>query len=109
MAEPVNPAICNPDSQGVAVNCSFSRIVSVADLKPHPRNPNGHDSRQIGLLAKIMAHQGWRSPIVVSERSGMIVAGHGRLLAAKAMGLGEVPVDFQQFATDEDEYAHLLD
>ena len=55
------------------------------DLVPHPRNPNKHGDNQIALLAKIIGNQGWRNPIVVSERSGFIVAGHGRLGAARVL------------------------
>jgi DNA modification methylase len=90
------------------VLCSYSQLVPIADLKPHPKNPNTHSAEQIALLAKIVQSQGWRSPIVVSKRSGFIIAGHGRLLAAKQLGLEAVPVDFQNFKTDSDELAHLL-
>lgn len=90
------------------VRCSFARMVAVDELKPHPSNPNTHPDEQVKLLAKILAHQGWRSPVVVSNRSGFVVAGHGRLLAAKLAGMKEVPVDFQDFATEEYEVSHLL-
>src|SRR5690606_246947 len=63
---------------------------------------------QVALLAKVIRHQGWRAPIVVSTRSGFIVTGHGRYEAAKALGLPEVPVDYQDFATEADEWAHLI-
>jgi ParB-like chromosome segregation protein Spo0J len=62
----------------------------------------------VALLAKVIAYQGWRSPIVISTRSGFIVAGHGRYEAAKHLGLTEVPVDFQDFASEADEWAHLI-
>lgn len=83
-------------------------MVDNAKLVPHPRNPHKHGNKQIALLAKIIEHQGWRAPITVSKRSGFIVAGHGRLEAAKLLHLEQVPVDYQDFATEADEYAHLI-
>jgi len=62
---------------GIEAHCAFNNEVDVVDLIPNPRNPNKHDDRQIGLLAKIIRNQGWRNPIVVSADSGFIVAGHG--------------------------------
>ena len=55
------------------------------ELVPNPRNPKQHPQSQVTLLAKVIGHQGWRSPIVVSTRSGFIVAGQGRYEAAKAL------------------------
>jgi DNA modification methylase len=83
-------------------------MVDVDLLVPHPLNPNKHGERQIEMLAKIMNHQGWRHPITVSKRSGFIVAGHGRLMAAKKLGWTQAPVDRQEFDTEADEYAHLI-
>jgi len=90
------------------INCSYGALEKTDSLKPHPRNPNTHTERQIELLAKIIKHQGWRNCIVVSKRSGLIVAGHGRLLAAKKLGLKEVPVDWQQFKNVKDELSYLV-
>lgn len=93
---------------GPAIQCSYSKLLPVAKLKPHPKNPNQHSDDQIKLLAKLIAHQGWRSPVVVSKRSGYIVAGHGRFAAAIQLGAKVVPVDFQAFANEADELAHLV-
>ena len=83
-------------------------MADVTSLIPNPRNPHQHGEKQIALLAKIIRHQGWRAPITVSRRSGFIVAGHGRLAAAKLLGLETAPVDHQDFASEADEYAHLI-
>jgi ParB-like chromosome segregation protein Spo0J len=97
-----------PDRSSPPVNCAYDELVPLEKLVPNPRNPNQHPQAQVALLAKVIAHQGWRSPIVVSKRSGFIVSGHGRYEAAKVLGLATVPVDFQDFATDADEWAHLV-
>jgi ParB-like chromosome segregation protein Spo0J len=90
------------------VHCAHDEMVPIESLIPHPRNPNRHSEAQINLLAGIIAAQGWRNPITVSERSGFIVAGHARLLAAQKLGLLEVPVDRQPFTTEAEEWAYLI-
>jgi len=90
------------------VHCAHDRLAEVSTLVDNPRNPNRHPESQIALLAKIIQHQGWRSPVVVSRRSGFVVAGHGCLAAARLLGCATVPVNDQDFATEADEWAHLL-
>lgn len=81
--------------------------VPIKNLKPHPKNSNKHPKDQIKRLAKILKYQGFRSPIQVSNLSGCIVVGHGRLEAAKLNGLTKVPVSYQDFENEEQEIAHL--
>jgi len=90
------------------VYCSYDEMVPIEKLVPCPRNPNKHPEAQIALLAKIIEAQGWRAPITVSNRSGFIVRGHGRLDAALLLGLKEVPVDRQDYATEADEWADMI-
>lgn len=88
--------------------CTYTEMRSTSRLKPHPKNPNHHPDGQIALLAKIIKEQGWRSPIVISKSSKLIVAGHGRLQAAKLLGLSKVPVEIQYFPDQASELAHLV-
>lgn len=81
--------------------------VGIEKLIPNSRNTNKHSTEQIERLAKIINYQGFRSPIVVSNRSGFIVAGHARLEAARHLNLTKVPVSYQDFVDDEQEWAHL--
>lgn len=92
----------------IEVWCSFDELVSVDSLNPNPKNPNKHPDSQIELLSKNIKYLGWRHPITVSKRSGFIVAGHGRLMAAKKLGVQIVPVDYQDFNSDADEMAVLV-
>ena len=91
-----------------AIHCAYDKLVSVEELKPHPRNPNKHPKEQIELLAHIMRTQGIRRPIVVSRRSGLIVIGHGRLEAAKLNGWKTYPVDLQDYESEAMEYADMV-
>ena len=97
-----------PKPSSPAIHCARDRLADIASLIPNPRNPNKHGDKQIALLAKIIRHQGWRAPVVVSKRSGFIVAGHGRLEAAKLLQVQTVPVNDQEFETEADEWAHLV-
>ena len=90
------------------IRCAHDQAAQVQDLKPNPRNPNKHPADQIKALAKIISHQGWRAPVVVSNQSGFIVSGHGRYEAAVLLGLESVPVNFQDFPSEADEWAHLV-
>ena len=90
------------------VFCTHDEMAALDLLKPHPANPNTHPPEQIDLLAKVIRLRGWRLPITVSKRSGYIVRGHARLLAAQQLGLVAVPVDYQEYATEEDECADLV-
>ena len=95
-------------ASGIPVHCAHDEIAEVETLVPNPRNPNRHSEEQIRLLAKIIKHQGWRAPITVSNRSGFIVRGHGRLAAARLLGVEHVPVDRQDYATEAEEWADLI-
>ena len=95
-------------ANGIEVWCSFDELVSIDSLNPNPKNPNKHPDSQIELLSKNIKYLGWRHPITVSKRSGFIVAGHGRLMAAKKLGIQIVPVDYQEFNSDADEIAVLV-
>lgn len=95
-------------ADGVPVFCAHDAIVDVATLVPNPRNPNQHPDNQIQLLGRIIRQTGWRQAITVSTRSGFIVKGHGRLSAAMLEGVKQVPVDYQNYATEAEEYADLV-
>ena len=90
------------------IKCSYSQVGHPVTLVPNPRNPNTHSERQIEILAKVIKETGFRSPIVVSKRSGYIVKGHGRLAAALKLDLDLVPIDFQVYRTEAEEWADMI-
>lgn len=95
-------------ADSVPVFCAHDEIVAIDKLIPNPKNPNTHPDDQIKALAKIIRGTGWRGAITVSKRSGFIVKGHGRLLAAQLNELTEVPVDYQEYASEAEEYADMV-
>lgn len=83
-------------------------MVQIEELKLHPKNPNKHPASQIERLAQILEYQGWRYPVKVSLLSGFVTSGHGRIEAAKKNGWREVPVNYQEYESEEQEYADLV-
>lgn len=92
----------------IQVHCAFDKMVDTHKLIPNPQNPNTHPEEQIKKLAEIIKTNGWRAPITVSNRSGYIVKGHGRLMAAELLGCEKVPVDYQNYENDSLELADLM-
>ena len=92
----------------VPVWCAHDKIVNCVELKPNPKNPNTHPASQIVLLGKIITEQGWRGPITVSKRSGLIVKGHARLEAAFKAGILKAPVDLQDYESEAAEHADMV-
>src|SRR6202051_3208771 len=63
---------------------------AVCDLIPDPRNARPHPKRQIDQIRASIEAFGFTNP-VLADPEGHIIAGHGRLQAARAIGLGEIP------------------
>ena len=79
-------------------------LVPTRSLRPNPRNARKHPDRQIAQIAASISRFGWLVPIIIDE-DDMIVAGHGRWLAARQLKLAEVPVIRTAFLTDADRRA----
>ena len=78
------------------------------ELRPNPKNPNTHRAEQVEKLGEVIAKAGWRQPITVSQRSGLVIKGHGRLLAALSYALSPVPVEYQEYADEAEEIADMI-
>ena len=81
--------------------------VTLKDLKPNPRNARTHSKRQIKLIADSLKTFGFVNPVVIDE-DGMIVAGHGRVVAAKRIGMTEVPALRIEHLSDDEKRAYVL-
>lgn len=95
-------------ADGIKVYCRYDKILPIAELVEHPKNPNKHPVEQLERLAEIYKKNGIRQPIKISNLSGFIVAGHGRKRAAELLGLTEFPVEYQDYADTAAETADLI-
>ncbi len=76
-------------------------------LIPHARNAKQHTDAQVAQIAASIREFGWGAPILVDGQNN-VVAGHGRLLAARKLGLTEVPVVPMKHLTDIQRRALIL-
>ncbi len=76
-------------------------------LIPYARNPRTHSEAQVAEIAASIAEFGFNNPILVDTRSG-IIAGHGRLRAARKLQLGQVPVIVLDHLTELQKRAYIL-
>jgi ParB-like nuclease family protein len=65
-------------------------VRSLSELKPNPRNARIHSRRQIRQIADSIQAFAFNNPVLIDE-DGRIIAGHGRVEAAKLLGMTEVP------------------
>src|SRR6202163_5077261 len=80
------------ESSSIAVPSRLAvTYLALGDLIPDPRNARTHPKRQIDQLKASIEAFGFTNPIL-ADPEGNIIAGHGRLQAARAMGLTEVPI-----------------
>ena len=76
-------------------------------LKPYARNARKHSAEQVEKISKSIATYGFNNPVLVDSEEG-IIAGHGRMAAAKALGLTEVPVIVLDHLTQKQRQAYIL-
>jgi DNA modification methylase len=76
-------------------------------LVPYARNPRTHSEAQVAQIAASIAAFGFNNPILVDTNSG-IIAGHGRLLAARKLQLKEVPIVVLDHLSDPQKRAYIL-
>ena len=62
----------------------------IGELEPFARNARTHSEEQVAQIAASIREFGWTNPVLVDEKGG-IIAGHGRVLAAKRLGIEQVP------------------
>src|SRR5579885_2157381 len=76
-------------------------------LIPYARNPRTHSDEQVARIAASIVEFGWTSPILIDTNAG-ILAGHGRLLAARKLGLKEAPVVVLDHLSETQKRAYIL-
>ena len=80
---------------------------AVAALLPYAGNARTHSAEQVAQIAASILEFGFVAPVLVDER-GEIIAGHGRLLAAKSLGLDAVPTIVRAGLTEAQKAAYRL-
>lgn len=80
-------------------------LVPVSEIVLNPKNLNSHGQDQVEQLAKIIKSTGFRRPCTISNRSGLLVCGEGRYLAALRLGMKEIPCMYQDYDSEEQEFA----
>ena len=83
------------------------RITPVDNLIPYARNARTHSEEQVAQIAASIAEFGFTNPILTDGERG-VIAGHGRLAAARKLGLKEVPVIELAYLTDTQKKAYIL-
>jgi ParB-like chromosome segregation protein Spo0J len=76
-------------------------------LIPYAKNPRTHSDAQVAQIAASIAEFGFNCPILVDTNDG-IIAGHGRLLAARKLEIKEVPVIVLDHLTDRQKRAYII-
>lgn len=83
------------------------KMVSVADLIPYARNSRTHSDEQVAKIASSIKEFGFLNPVITDGENG-IVAGHGRIMAAKKLGISEVPCIEASHLTDAQKRAYVI-
>lgn len=79
----------------------------IEQLIPYANNARTHSDEQISQIAASMNEWGWTNPVLVDE-GGMIIAGHGRVLAARKLGFEDAPVMTATGWTEAQKKAYVL-
>jgi DNA modification methylase len=80
---------------------------AITDLTPNPRNPRKHSRAQVRAIARSIEAFGFNAPILI-DKSGQIIAGHGRYEAAVLFGLEQIPVISLEHLGKEQARAYML-
>lgn len=81
--------------------------VKIENLIPYAKNARTHSDAQVAQIAASIKEFGWTNPILVDGEKG-IIAGHGRLAAARKLGMSEIPVIELAHLTDTQKKALIL-
>jgi DNA modification methylase len=80
---------------------------AIEELIPYARNSRTHSDAQVAQIAASIKEWGWTMPILVDEQGG-IIAGHGRVLAARSLGHKDVPVVIASGWSDAKKRAYVI-
>lgn len=81
--------------------------IPIEDLHPYERNARTHTPEQVDQVAASITEFGWTNPVIIDGSNG-IIAGHGRVLAAKKLGMADVPTIRLRDLTDAQKRAYII-
>lgn len=91
--------VVGPDDSGIFMPTEIV-MRDVEELLPYALNSRNHTPKSTAALAAMIEKFGWTNPVLVAD--GGILAGHGRIMAAKKLGLARVPcIDLSHLAADD--------
>lgn len=76
-------------------------------LEPYARNSRTHSPEQIAQLVASINEFGWTNPVLIDEHGG-VIAGHGRIMAARQLGMVEVPCIVLAGLTETQKRAYVI-
>jgi ParB-like chromosome segregation protein Spo0J len=79
----------------------------LGELIPYARNPRTHSDTQVAQIAASIREFGWTNPVLVDGKNG-IIAGHGRVLAARKLAMERVPVIELAHMSEAQKRAYVL-
>lgn len=102
----VNPA---PTADNCMVRCAAEQLtmVPIDDLVPYANNARTHPAQQIAQIRSSLREFGFVTPVLIDFNNN-IIAGHGRVLAARAEGMTEVPCVLVSNLTEAQRKAYIL-
>ena len=83
------------------------KYVSTSNLVPYAQNARTHDETHVAQIARSIGKFGFTNPILIDGDKG-VIAGHGRLLAAQSLGMGEVPAIELSGLSEAQKRAYIL-
>lgn len=109
MKQKTKPAKKLPPSKSPGQNWPADKVErrKVKDLIPYARNSRTHSAGQISQIAAAITEWGFANPVLIGE-DGTIIAGHGRVMAAKQLGLDEVPVMIARGWSEDQKRAFII-
>src|SRR6476661_11292035 len=81
--------------------------LAVEALRPYERNARTHSNKQVRQIARSIERFGFCNPVLIDDQ-GQIIAGHGRVAAAKLLGIEHVPTVKLAHLSEVDKRAYIL-
>src|SRR5258708_9261447 len=100
-------SVANETSMNLHSMAKHIELWLIDKLIPWARNPRTHSDAQVAQIAASIAEFGFNNPILVDTKA-RILAGHGRLLAARKLGLTEVPVIVLDHLSEAQNRAYII-